>query len=135
MSRGIVVPAGELTERFSRSCGPGGQGVNTADSRVELSWDVARSPSLSPTLRARLLDRLGPRLIEGVLTITASEHRAQLDNRRAARKRLAEIVREAAQPPAPPRRPTRPTRGSRFRRLEAKRRRGDLKRGRRGDWA
>lgn len=134
MSSRLVVPAAELTERFSRSSGPGGQGVNTADSRVELSWDVAGSSVLGPTIRARLLDRLAPRLVDGVLTITASEHRTQLDNRRAARERLAEVVREAAQPPPAPRRPTRPTRGSQRRRLEAKKQRGEVKRGRSGDW-
>lgn len=127
-----VVPAAELTERFSRSSGPGGQGVNTADSRVELSYDVAGSPSVPDHLRARLLARLSSRLVGGVLTIAASEHRTQLANRRAARERLAQLLREAAAPPAPTRRPTRPTRGSKERRLSAKKRRGETKRGRQG---
>ncbi len=126
------VPAGELTERFSRSSGPGGQGVNTADSRVELSYDVAGSPSVPEHLRARLLTRLDSRLVGGVLTIAASEHRTQLANRRAARERLAQLLREAAAPPSPTRRPTRPTRGSKERRLSAKKRRGETKRGRQG---
>jgi ribosome-associated protein len=127
-----AVPASELTERFSRSSGPGGQGVNTADSRVELSYDVACSPSVPDHLRARLLARLSSRLVGGVLTIAASEHRTQLANRRAARERLAQLLREAAAPPAPTRRPTRPTRGSKERRLAAKKRRGETKRGRQG---
>lgn len=126
------MPASELTERFSRSSGPGGQGVNTADSRVELSYDVAGAPSVPDHLRARLLARLSSRLVGGVLTIAASEHRTQLANRRAARERLAQLLREAAAPPAPTRRPTRPTRGSKERRLAAKKRRGETKRGRQG---
>lgn len=128
---GLTIPESELSWRFSRSSGPGGQGVNTADSRVELVWDVAASAVLSPAQRDRLLDRLSGRIVDGALTIAASEHRAQLRNREAARARLAELVADALQPPAPPRRPTRPTRGSKQRRLEAKKRRTDLKRLRR----
>ena len=127
-----VIPGAELVERFSRSSGPGGQGVNTADTRVQLSFDVATSPSLSEHLRARVLDRLADRLVDGVVTVTASEHRTQLDNRRAARDRLAEALREAAAPPPPRRRATRPTRGSKERRLTEKKRRGETKRGRQG---
>src|SRR6202000_2858963 len=99
VSRDLVVPASDLSERFSRSSGPGGQGVNTADSRVELSFDVARSPSLSAAQRARVLDRLGNRLAGGVLTVAASEQRNQLANRRAARDRLAALLRWALGPP------------------------------------
>lgn len=128
------MPASELTERFSRSSGPGGQGVNTTDSRVELSYDVLRAPSVPDHLRSRLLARLSGRLVDGVLTVVASEHRSQLDNRRAARERLAQQLREAAAPPPPARRPTRPTRGSKERRLDAKKRRGETKRGRGGGW-
>ncbi len=134
VTRSLILPGAELRERFSRSSGPGGQGVNTADSRVELGWDVSASAVLAPALRARLLLRLAPRLVDGVLTVAASEHRTQLANRRAARDRLAALVREAAAPPPPPRRPTRPTRGSQRRRLEGKRQRGEVKKGRRGDW-
>lgn len=134
VTRGFVVPDGELAERFSRSSGPGGQGVNTTDSRVELSFDVARSPVVPDRLRERLLDRLGDRLVDGVLTLAASEHRSQLANRRAARDRLAQLLREAAAPPPPPRRATRPTRGSKERRLAEKKRRGETKRGRRGEF-
>jgi ribosome-associated protein len=105
--------------------------VNTADSRVELSWDLVNSPVLSPTLRDRAVERLGSRLVDGVLTVAASEHRAQLDNRRAAAQRLAELVRRAVAPPPPTRRATKPSRGSVTRRLNAKRRRGDIKKLRR----
>ena len=127
----VVVPDAELSWRFSRSSGPGGQGVNTADSRVELVWDVAGSAVLSPAQRERLLERLGGRLVDGKLTVAASEHRAQLRNREAARARLADIVADALRPPAAPRRPTRPSRGARERRLDAKKRRTDIKRLRR----
>jgi ribosome-associated protein len=127
-----TVPAAELVERFSRSSGPGGQGVNTADTRVQLSYDIAGSPSLPDHLRARVLDRLAGRLVDGVLTVSASEHRTQLDNRRAARERLADVLREAAAPPPAKRRATRPTRGSKERRLSEKKRRGETKRGRQG---
>ncbi|WP_205474093.1 alternative ribosome rescue aminoacyl-tRNA hydrolase ArfB [Nocardioides sp. SYSU D00038] len=128
----LTVPDGELVERFSRSSGPGGQGVNTTDSRVELAFDLARSPSVPEHLRARLLTRLAGRLVDGVVTVTASEHRTQLANRRAARERLAQLLREAAAPPPPRRRPTRPTRGSQERRIAEKKRRGETKRGRQG---
>ena len=126
-----AVPAAELRERFSRSSGPGGQSVNTADSRVELSFDVAGSPSLPESVRARALDRLAGRLVDGVLTVAASEHRSQLRNRQAARTRLVAMLREAAAPPPPARRPTRPSRAARERRLSDKRRRGTTKRLRR----
>lgn len=127
----ISIPGAELRWRFSRSSGPGGQGVNTADSRVELSWDLVNSPVLSPRLRDRAVERLGSRLVDGVLTVAASEHRAQLDNRRAAAQRLADLVRGAIAPPPPTRRATKPSRGSVRRRLDAKRRRGDVKKLRR----
>lgn len=134
IGRTIVVPDRELSERFSRSSGPGGQGVNTTDSRVELSFDVARSPSLPETTRARMLTRLESRLVEGVVTVAASEHRAQLANRRAARARLAALLTEAAAPPPRNRRPTKPSRAAKQRRLDAKRRRSETKRGRSGSW-
>jgi ribosome-associated protein len=105
--------------------------VNTADSRAELVWDVARSGVLSSLQRERLLERLSSRLVDGVLTITASEHRAQLRNRDAARARLAALVSDALRPPSPSRRPTKPSRGAKERRLEAKKRRTDVKRLRR----
>ena len=127
----LVVPEAELSWRFSRASGPGGQGVNTADSRVELSWDVAGSAVLTASQQARLVERLGRRLVGGVLTVAASEHRAQLRNRDAARARLAALVADALAPPGPARRATRPTRGSVARRLDAKKRRSDVKRARR----
>lgn len=131
VSAGLVIPESELSWRFSRSSGPGGQGVNTADSRVELMWDAASSTSLSPVQRARLVARLSGRLVDGTLTIAASEHRAQLRNRDAARARLASVIAEAIAPPAPTRRPTKPSRGSTERRLKAKQHRTDTKRLRR----
>ena len=128
---GLTIPESELSWRFSRSSGPGGQGVNTADSRAELVWDVAGSAVLSPLQRGRLLERLSSRLVDGVLTIAASEYRAQLRNRDAARARLAAVVADALRAPSPSRRATRPTRGAKERRLEAKKRRTDVKRLRR----
>lgn len=127
VSPGLTIPESELSWRFSRSSGPGGQGVNTADSRVELIWDAGASPTLSAVQRERLQDRLRGRLVNGVLVIAASEHRAQLRNREAARERLAALVAEALRPPAPVRRPTKPSRGSKERRLTAKHRRTDVK--------
>ena len=129
----VVIPESELAWRFSRSSGPGGQGVNTTDSRVELVFDVAGSPSLSPELRSRALARLGPRLSDGVLSVTASEHRSQLRNREEALRRMAAVLSEAIAPPPRARRPTRPTRGSVDRRIAGKKRRSELKRLRRPD--
>ncbi|WP_409496496.1 alternative ribosome rescue aminoacyl-tRNA hydrolase ArfB [Amycolatopsis sp. cmx-11-12] len=131
----FVIPGAELSERFSRSSGPGGQGVNTTDSRVELSFDVAGSASIPEHLRARMLDRLSPRLVDGVVTITASEHRSQLMNREAARARLVMLLVDASAPPAAKRRPTKPSRGSKERRLASKKRRGEVKRTRRGGYS
>ena len=127
LPHGLTIPDAELTERFSRSSGPGGQSVNTTDSRVELSWDVAASPTLTDEQRIRVLDGLGTRIAEGVLTLVASEQRSQLQNRNAARARLANLVGDALAPPPPARRATKPSRRARARRVEAKRRRGDLK--------
>ncbi|UOY02703.1 alternative ribosome rescue aminoacyl-tRNA hydrolase ArfB [Blastococcus sp. PRF04-17] len=127
----LVVPAGALGWRFSRSSGPGGQGVNTADSRVELFVTPLELPGLSEHQRQRLAARLGDRLVDGVLTVAASEHRQQLRNRQAARERLAAVLRAALAPPPPARRRTKPTKGSQERRIEAKKQRGRLKRQRR----
>jgi len=127
----LTIPAAELSWRFSRSSGPGGQGVNTTDSRVELSWDLAGSEVLPERLRDRAIERLGDRLVRGVLTVTASEHRSQLRNREAAAARLAGIVAGAIAPPPRVRRATRPSRGAVERRLAEKKRRGDTKRSRR----
>jgi ribosome-associated protein len=128
VSARLVIPDGELRWRFSRSSGPGGQSVNTSDSRVELLYDVERSPSLSPMLRARAIARLGDRLVDGVVTVVAEEHRSQLRNRQAARGRLADLMRAAISPPPPPRRPTKPSKGARQRRLDSKRKDGNTKR-------
>jgi ribosome-associated protein len=128
---GIAIPRSELSWRFSRASGPGGQSVNTADSRVELRWDLSASTALPLPLKERARERLASRLIDGVLTVTASEHRAQLQNRRAAEARMAALVAEAIAAPPARRRPTRPSRGAVQARLEAKRRRGAIKRGRR----
>ena len=125
---GLVIPAGELTERYSRASGPGGQSVNTTDSRVQLSFDVAASTVLEEVQRARVLRRLETRLDGTVLTIDAAEFRSQYRNRQAARDRLIELLRGALAPPTPPRRPTRRSRASVDRRLTGKHRRGELKR-------
>lgn len=127
----LIIPAAELSERFSRSSGPGGQGVNTTDSRVELSFDLARSPTVPDQFKQRALRHLANRIVDGVITIAASQHRSQLANRQAARDRLAALLREATAPPGPRRRPTRPTRGSQQRRLAGKKRRSEVKKQRR----
>jgi len=130
LRRGLVIPAGELVERFSRSSGPGGQGVNTTDSRVELVYEPGSSTALTETQRERAVAGLGPRLVGGRVTVVASEYRSQLRNRAAARERLADLLREALAPPPAPRRATKPTRGSKERRIEGKKRRAQVKSGR-----
>ena len=127
----LVIGAAELAWRFSRSSGPGGQNVNTTDSRVELVFDLAASAALPPALQARALGRLEGKLVEGCVVIAASEHRSQWQNRVAAQRRLVELLLEAIKAPTPPRRPTKPTRGSKERRLAAKKLRGAIK-GQRG---
>jgi ribosome-associated protein len=128
--QGLIVPAADLVEQFSRSSGPGGQGVNTTDSRVQLSIDLGATSAVNETQRRRVLTRLAPRLAGTVLTINASEQRSQRQNRVAARERLAELLRDAVMPSAV-RRATRPTKGSQRRRLEGKHRRSETKAGRR----
>jgi ribosome-associated protein len=127
----VVIPAAELSWRFSRSSGPGGQGVNTTDSRVEVSFDLGRTTALPEAWRRRALERLADRLVDGVLTVSASEQRSQWQNRLAAERRLADLLRAATAPPPRPRIATRPTAGSQRRRVDAKRRRGQTKRLRR----
>lgn len=124
--RGLTIAAHELDERFSRSSGPGGQRVNTTDSRVQLSFDIGTTTALDETQRARVLRQLQPRLSGTVLTISAEEHRSQRQNRVAARTRLADALREALVPEVS-RRATRPTHGSRRRRLAEKHQRGETK--------
>jgi ribosome-associated protein len=129
----LTIPETELSWRFSRSSGPGGQGVNTTDSRVELLFDVSESAALSPIQRARALERLAGRLVDGVLAVTASEHRSQLRNRQAAERRLVAELAAAIAPPRRARRPTRATKASVERRIAQKKRRANVKRLRRPD--
>ena len=129
--RGTVIQPDEMSWRFSRSPGPGGQSVNTSDRRAELSFDLAASAALPGVLKDRAMRALEGRLVDGVITVTASENRSQLRNREAAAARLSALLTEATAPPRAPRRPTRPTRGSVERRLAAKQRRAQIKRLRR----
>ncbi|MEU4157726.1 alternative ribosome rescue aminoacyl-tRNA hydrolase ArfB [Actinoplanes sp. NPDC026670] len=129
----LTIPAAELSWRFSRASGPGGQGVNTTDSRVELSWDVLGSDLLPPMLKERATERLGGRLVNGVITVIASENRSQLRNREAAADRLAGLIAAAVAAPPRARRATKPTRGSVERRIADKKRRAQTKRNRRSN--
>ncbi|MFC3849998.1 alternative ribosome rescue aminoacyl-tRNA hydrolase ArfB [Corynebacterium hansenii] len=128
---GLVIPAGDLTERFARSSGPGGQGVNATDSKVQLSIDIAAVGALSDAQRRRVLRNLRSRLDGTVLTVAVTTRRSQIRNRAEARERMAAMLREALAPPPPPRRATKPTRGSVRRRLAAKKRRSEIKSARR----
>ena len=119
---GLTIPSVELIERFSRSSGPGGQSVNTTDSRVELEYDISTSTALTEAQRARLIGAAGSPIV-----MVASEHRSQHRNRAAARERLAARIREGLAPPPPTRRATRPSRGAKERRLKAKKERGQTK--------
>ncbi|MGW8374302.1 alternative ribosome rescue aminoacyl-tRNA hydrolase ArfB [Streptomyces sp. ODS28] len=135
--RGAVsLPEAELEWRFSRSSGPGGQHVNTSDSQVELRFDLARTQALPEVWRERALERLAGRLTgDGVLTVRASEHRSQWRNRETAAVRMASLLAEATAPPPRPRRKKKVPRGVNERRLQSKRHRGQIKRGRTGrDW-
>ena len=118
-----VIPDADLTWRFSRSSGPGGQNVNTTDTRVQLSFDLAGSDAFPQDLKERMLARLGDQVV-----IVASEHRSQLRNRRAAEDRLAELLEEAMKPPPPPRVRTKPSKASQQRRIDEKKQRGETKR-------
>jgi ribosome-associated protein len=128
VSPALTIPSSELGWRFSRSSGPGGQHVNTSDSRVELSWNIGDSAALSDDQRLLLVRRLGRRLVAGVITVTASERRSQLRNREIALAKLAELVAEGLAPGPARRRATKPTRGSNRRRLVAKEQRAATKR-------
>ena len=127
ITRSLVVPAAELQWRFSRAGGPGGQGVNTTDSRVELRVNLWTLSTLSPSQLERMQVQLGHRIIDGVVTVTASETRSQLRNRRAARARMAALLRAAVLAETRTRRPTKATKGSHRRRLDAKKQRGQTK--------
>lgn len=127
VSPALTIPERELGWRFSRSSGPGGQHVNTSDSRVELFWNVSESAVLSDDQRMLLLVRLERRLVAGVVTVTASEQRSQLRNRESALRKLGELVAEGLAPEAAKRRPSKPTRGSVRRHLAAKQQRSATK--------
>ena len=127
----LTIPSSDLRWRFTRSPGPGGQGVNTTDSRVELLVDLANCTCLGPFRRDRLLDHFQNRLVEGCLRVVVAEERSQWQNRQKALHRLAELLREGLQPPSRSRKATRPGRGAVKRRLDTKKKRGDLKRQRR----
>ena len=125
VSRSCAIPLSELRWRFSRSGGPGGQHANTSDTKVEVVFDVASSPSLGPRQRERLLGKLGPEV-----RVVAADERSQLRNRAIALERLRERLAEALRVETP-RRPTKPTRASKVRRVDDKRRRSETKRLRR----
>jgi ribosome-associated protein len=128
----VVLPEAELLWRFSRSSGPGGQHVNTSDSQVELRFDLAGTEALPEVWKARALERLAGRLVDGVISVRSSEHRSQWRNRETAAVRLASLLAEATAPPPKPRRATRIPRGINERRLRNKKARSDTKRGRSG---
>ncbi|QHC60295.1 alternative ribosome rescue aminoacyl-tRNA hydrolase ArfB [Rathayibacter sp. VKM Ac-2760] len=131
VSAALTIPATELQWRFSRSSGPGGQHVNTSDSRVQLTWSAAESAVLSEEQRSRILERLSQRMVAGAVTVTVSQQRSQLRNRESALATLRDLVAAALAPPAAPRRPTRPTRGSARRHLASKQQRSATKQQRR----
>jgi len=127
----IALDESELEESFIRSSGPGGQHVNKTSTGVQLRFDAAGSPSLGEGVRARLMALAGSRLTaEGAIVITATNHRSQKGNREEAVERLIQLIRAAAVPPRP-RRKTRPSRAAKARRMDSKRRRGEIKAGRR----
>lgn len=125
----ITIPASELQWSFSKSSAPGGQGVNTTDSRVRLGWNPSTSSALPDDLKQRALSRLKCDR-DGLIHVVAESERSQFQNRLAAIERMAEIIQSAIAPPPPPRRKTRPTRAAREERITSKRRLGILKRNR-----
>ncbi|MFF5448199.1 alternative ribosome rescue aminoacyl-tRNA hydrolase ArfB [Streptomyces sp. NPDC012888] len=131
----VLLPEAELVWRFSRSSGPGGQHVNTSDSRVELLFNLRDTEALPAVWKQRALERLATRMVDGVVTVRASEHRSQFRNRETALVRMAALLAEATAPPPKPRRATKIPRGINERRLREKKARAETKRGRSGrDW-
>lgn len=127
------IPENELQYRFSRSSGPGGQSVNTTESKVEVRWRIASSAVLDDVQKERVTSRLAGRLSDGVISVVSKDYKSQHRNREAAKVRLEELI-AGALTEKRRRRPTRPTQASNERRLEAKRRRGEKKRSRSGQW-
>ena len=124
----LVIPSKELQWRFSRASGPGGQGVNTTDSRVELVFDLKASSSIGHFHKQQLINQLGSRLVVGCLRVVASEERSQFRNRQVALSRMADILREGLKPLPRARKPTKPNHAAQRRRLERKKQRSQLKR-------
>lgn len=127
---GIAIPESELRFVASRASGPGGQNVNKVSSRITLLFDVAASPSLDDVQKAKIAERLATRISrDGVLQVSSQRHREQGMNRAAALERFAELLRDALTD-APRRRKTRVPRAAKKRRVEEKRKRGEIKAGR-----
>lgn len=127
------IPERELSWKFSRSSGPGGQHINTSDTRVELIWSLTDTTVLTPEQKELAAHRLKHRLQHGTISVVSSQYRSQHRNREAARTRLEHLV-ETAIAPVKNRRSTRPTRGSVRRRIESKKQQSQKKQGRRGSW-
>lgn len=128
INKRFTIPDNELSFEFSRSSGPGGQNVNKVSTKVTLLFDVAGSPSLTGEQRSRIMNRLGTRITKtGLLRVTSQRHRSQRANREAAVEKFSELVREALQQQRPRRR-THVPRAARERRIQEKKRRGELKR-------
>ena len=134
ITRSLHIPESELHMECTRGTGPGGQNVNKLETCVTLCFDVEHSPSLSDAQRTRIRKALATRITTaGIVRVTSRRHRTQLANRRAVVERFVELVRDALTPKKT-RKPTRATRASKERRLKSKRQRGDVKKGRGGDW-